>query len=266
MRHTLKFRYPIGAQFLEKVIPLDNGHFSWDSSGISASLGNLEVFPVEVLVNILLQLDLPTLTTFRLVNRLAMTTLDTVPQYRFIAQNHPYFIRAAVATQARSFNLDHLFAQLRLPDESNPKCRGEENCSHHGVFLWLLTGDLLCRCCHDNRKLMSRNMVVHEHLRGVDNVDAALEKLPQITSMPLFCTPWNPARTSKPRVLFDSETVNRHFPVTRCRCKMSHPEHRHGWYQVAVRLDLRPDSPGSDTPDECLVVNRSRRELASDEL
>lgn len=65
-------------QDLEQSCPLDNGKHQ---SRLKHDLGDLDALPVEITGNILIQIDLRTLTDFRRVNNRAMQVVDSILEY-----------------------------------------------------------------------------------------------------------------------------------------------------------------------------------------
>ncbi|KAM9880931.1 hypothetical protein VDGL01_04939 [Verticillium dahliae] len=65
---------------LETRCPLDNGRHADALMSTHYPAGQLDQLPAELLIQILLQIDIPSLTHFRLVNRRAMGLVDPIPQ------------------------------------------------------------------------------------------------------------------------------------------------------------------------------------------
>jgi hypothetical protein len=57
----------------------------------------LDQLPAELLIQVLLYIDIPSLTVFRRVNRRAMQLVDSVPQYAAIINYCPNTIRAILS-------------------------------------------------------------------------------------------------------------------------------------------------------------------------
>ncbi|KAH6691081.1 hypothetical protein EV126DRAFT_482972 [Verticillium dahliae] len=64
---------------LETRCPLDNGRHADALMSTHYPAGQLDQLPAELLIQILLQIDIPSLTHFRLVNRRAMGLVDPIP-------------------------------------------------------------------------------------------------------------------------------------------------------------------------------------------
>lgn len=67
--------------------PLDNGRYIDASIPVRYSVGQLDQLPAELLIQVLLYTDLPSLTRLRRVNRRAMELVDSVPQYAAIIKH-----------------------------------------------------------------------------------------------------------------------------------------------------------------------------------
>ncbi|KAI0116280.1 hypothetical protein GGR51DRAFT_312716 [Nemania sp. FL0031] len=114
---------------LETRCPLDNG--LQDSPQPQQSAGQLDMLPLEIITSILLTLDLPTLTTFRLTNRRAMALVSSIYQYGMVLKHCPDILRAIISINANSFDCMTLYQVL-----SNRKC---ETCHRFGSYLYLVT-------------------------------------------------------------------------------------------------------------------------------
>ncbi|KAI1414113.1 hypothetical protein F5Y13DRAFT_21962 [Hypoxylon sp. FL1857] len=121
---------------LETRCPLDNGRHSIRPR---ESLGQLDVLPFELLSDILLTLDLPTLTVFRRVNFQAMHVVNSLHQYKMISKHCINVLRAAVSLEAASFDCRTLYETLRTR-----KCG---NCHRFGSYLYLITCKRVCYFC-----------------------------------------------------------------------------------------------------------------------
>ncbi|KAK4221769.1 hypothetical protein QBC38DRAFT_491454 [Podospora fimiseda] len=154
-------------------IPLDNGKHSWLSSELIADLGLLGTLPNEIVSQILEQIDLPSLTSFRQVNRIAMKILDSLPAYSFIATRFPAILRATILTKAQSWTLQDLYVQLRhlRGPRDKPACTTTikgKSCKHPAVYLWLLTGKCFCNCCyHAQTPLDTLQVLRHMSMCGL---------------------------------------------------------------------------------------------------
>ncbi|KAH9218306.1 hypothetical protein DL95DRAFT_385715 [Leptodontidium sp. 2 PMI_412] len=90
--------------------PLDNGRRS--ITPVHPSIGNLDKLPVEILTQVLMYTDVPSITRFRRVNSLAMLLVDSVPKYAAIIKHCPNIIRAILSIEADGFNCNVLYATL----------------------------------------------------------------------------------------------------------------------------------------------------------
>lgn len=127
---------------LRRRCPLDQSSASGRAScsndrALTQSLSQLDRLPLETMQQILEDLDLQTLTNFRLVNQRAMSVIDSIPRYRDIITHIPDALRAMLSTKlARHFKLIHLYSELCSPD-----CF---LCGSFGAFLFLPD---CYRCC-----------------------------------------------------------------------------------------------------------------------
>lgn len=123
---------------LRKNIPLDNSRVSTVSdTHISASLGKLDTLPLELVHEVILALDIQSLTNLRAVSSTARALVNSNPAYRNVITHAPDAVRAYIATSlASSFNmaqlLDTLCAQFCAL------------CNDFGGFLFLPN---CIRCC-----------------------------------------------------------------------------------------------------------------------
>ncbi|KAK0368428.1 F-box domain-containing protein [Colletotrichum limetticola] len=123
--------------------PLDRGRFTDASNPPRYSAGQLEQLPAELLVQVLLYIDLPSLTRFRRVNRRAMELVDSIPQYDAIVKHCPNIIRAILSIQADAFDCDVLYATL-----STTRC---STCERFGDHLYLIDCRRVCYFCFTRR-------------------------------------------------------------------------------------------------------------------
>lgn len=123
--------------------PLDNGRHTDASILTRHSVGQLDQLPAELLIQVLLYNDMPSLTSFRRVNRRAMELVDSVPQYAAIAKHCPDIIRAILAVEADAFDCRVLYRTL-----STSRC---STCSRFGDFLYLIDCRRVCYLCFTER-------------------------------------------------------------------------------------------------------------------
>ena len=98
---------------LETRCPLDNGRH--DCKPISTPCfpaNQLDRLPLELLIEVLLQLDIPSLTRFRGLNSRTMELVNSVQQYTTIIEHCPNIIRAIVSIQADTFDCGALYRML----------------------------------------------------------------------------------------------------------------------------------------------------------
>ncbi|KAK3352899.1 hypothetical protein B0T25DRAFT_543075 [Lasiosphaeria hispida] len=121
---------------LRACLPLDN---DLQTLPAQQSLGALSVLPNEILHEILADLDIPTLTALRRVNRRARTTIDGIPSYASLVRSHSDALRAVVASKAVAYTCRELHAELQ-----NTQCR---KCGAEATHLYLISCHLVCRSC-----------------------------------------------------------------------------------------------------------------------
>ncbi|KAH7127370.1 hypothetical protein EDB81DRAFT_907605 [Dactylonectria macrodidyma] len=125
--------------------PLDNGRCIDASIPITThySAGQLDQLPAELLIQILLSVDIPSLTRFRRVNRRARELVDSVPPYAAIIKHCPNIIRAILSLQADAFDCHVLYATL-----SSTRC---STCERFGDHLYLIDCRRVCYFCFTRR-------------------------------------------------------------------------------------------------------------------
>ncbi|KAF4430546.1 F-box domain, cyclin-like protein [Fusarium austroafricanum] len=123
--------------------PLDNGRYIDASTPLRSSAGRLDHLPAELLTQILLYTDLPSLTRFRRVNRRTMELVDSLPQYNAIIKHCPNIIRAILSIQADAFSCDVLYTTL-----STTRC---STCKRFGDHLYLIDCRRVCYLCFTRR-------------------------------------------------------------------------------------------------------------------
>lgn len=124
--------------------PLDNGRQSTETPIPSRySTGQLDQLPAELLIQVLLHVDILTLTCLRRVNRRAMEIVDSIPQYSAIIRHCPDIIRAILSIQADSFDCRTLYETL-----STTRC---STCEQFGDHLYLIDCRRVCYICYTCR-------------------------------------------------------------------------------------------------------------------
>ncbi|PFH58945.1 hypothetical protein XA68_13011 [Ophiocordyceps unilateralis] len=198
--------------------PLDNERRSDASIPARYAVGQLDQLPAELLTQVLLYIDLPSLTGFRRVNRRARELVDSVPQYAAIIKHCPNIVRAILSIQADAFDCNVLYKTL-----STTRC---STCERFGDHLYLIDCRRVCYFCFTQRleffpltlgrasssflpeKGQQRSAISsRQHLRAA--------KLPSVLSLPgQYCTAWasNGGNKSRKRLqLFDRRAVIQDF-------------------------------------------------------
>ncbi|PQK14759.1 hypothetical protein BB8028_0005g02880 [Beauveria bassiana] len=123
--------------------PLDNVRSSVATSPPRYSAGQLDRLPTEILFQVLLYADIPSLTGFRRANRRAIELVDSIPQYAAIIKHCPDVIRAILSIQADAFDCDLLYRTRR-----KTRC---STCERFGDHLYLITCRRVCYFCFTQR-------------------------------------------------------------------------------------------------------------------
>ncbi|GAB0132884.1 hypothetical protein EsDP_00001305 [Epichloe bromicola] len=121
---------------LETRCPLDNGRHHGQPKH---QVGRLDLLPAELIAEVLLALDIPSLTTFRRINRRAMSLVDSLRQYFVIFQHCPNILRAIVSIDAKHFDCATLFKTLLTTNCAT--------CDRFGCYLYLITCKRVCYFC-----------------------------------------------------------------------------------------------------------------------
>lgn len=178
------------------------------------SVGQLDRLPAEILIQILLYADIPSLTGFRRVNRRAMELVDSVPQYAAIVKHCPDVIRAILSIQADAFDCNTLYTTL-----TTTRC---STCDRFGNHLYLITCRRVCYFCF-TRRLEYCPLTIGRALRFF-NSDGTRQRgamnsrqrlcalnLPAVLTLPgRYCTAWTGEGGSLQRTrlqLFDRRAV-----------------------------------------------------------
>ena len=179
---------------LEVRCPLDNGRHDCTlvPQAICHSTNQLDRLPVELLVEILLQLDIPSLTRFRCLSRRGMALVNALPQYTAILKHCPNIIRAIVSIQADGFDCGTLYRTL-----CTSQC---STCNQFGDHLYLIDCRRTCYLCYITRPeffpLSSREacrLFSSSAKRQDTSPRKLLElvKVPSILSLPgRYCSAW----------------------------------------------------------------------------
>ena len=179
---------------LETRCPLDDGRHADGSIPARHSTSQLDQLPAELLIQVLLQIDIPSLINFRRVNRCAMGFVDSVPQYAALIKHCPNIIRAILSLQADAFDFGTLYRTL-----STSQC---STCELFGNYLYLIDCRRVCYFCFTRRPeyfpltiglassfftpngTQRRNAITSRQLLRVANP-------PSVLSLPgRYCTSW----------------------------------------------------------------------------
>lgn len=174
--------------------PLDNGRHHGQQQH---SAGTLDRLPAELVAQILLALDLPSLTTFRRVNRRAMDLVDSVYEYQMIFRHCPGVLRAIISIGARHFDCATLFKTLSAGDCAT--------CDRFGHCLYLITCKRVCYYCFtENVSYFPISAMVVAKRTSLTRRE--LESLPHVLSVPGLWTA--PGKVATRRiVLFDRQAL-----------------------------------------------------------
>ena len=99
-------------------------------NGYRTDPNQLDSLPLELFIEVLLQLDIPSLTRFRGINRRTMELVNSVHQYTAIIEHCPNIIRAIVSIQADAFDCRTLYRTL-----CTSRC---STCNRFGDHLYLI--------------------------------------------------------------------------------------------------------------------------------
>lgn len=172
---------------LEIRCPLDNGRHDCKTISTCFPANQLDRLPLELLIEVLLQLDIPSLTRFRCLSRRTMELVNSVRQYTAIIEHCPNIIRAIVSIQADGFDCDTLYRTL-----CTSRC---STCNLFGDHLYLIDCCRVCYFCYTRRAeyfpLTSREAYRHftQNANLPSNAKSSrklfkLAKLPSILSLP----------------------------------------------------------------------------------
>jgi hypothetical protein len=128
---------------LETRCPLDNGRHDCTPISTCFATNQLDRLPLELLIEVLLQLDIPSLTRFRGLNRRTMELVNSVHEYTAIIEHCPNIIRAIVSIQADAFDCGTLYRTL-----CTSRCF---TCNRFGDHLYLIDCCRVCYFCFTRR-------------------------------------------------------------------------------------------------------------------
>ncbi|KAI1118104.1 hypothetical protein F5Y14DRAFT_401069 [Nemania sp. NC0429] len=128
---------------LETRCPLDNGRFTDATTLPLYAVGQIDKLPAELLIEVMLYLDIPSLTRFRCLNRRAMDIVDSVREYALIIKHCPNVIRAILSIEADRFSCHALYKTL-----TTVRC---SSCEVFGDHLYLIDCRRVCYPCFRQR-------------------------------------------------------------------------------------------------------------------
>lgn len=160
------------------------------------------MLPLEIIVNILLALDIPTLATLRRVNRRAMSLVNSLHWYKMVLKHCPNVLRAIISIDANSFDCHTLYVAL-----TSQKC---ETCNRFGSYLYLITCRRVCYLCFTSR-MDYLPVTVAYAMKYTGLSKRELGPIPSISSLPGRYTPF--AKLARKRyLLFDRQVVLNRAP------------------------------------------------------
>jgi hypothetical protein len=159
---------------LREKCPLDNGRHEFPPP--ERNLGSLQILPPELLDQVLENLDVPSLTFLRQVNRGAMRIVDEIPEYAWMVKNYIDVLRSIVASNARFFTYASAYHALQ-----GTKCH---DCDRDADYFYLISGTLICRGCL-HRVLDREHICKHLRAEARVSMQGILDSLPHIQSLPV---------------------------------------------------------------------------------
>jgi hypothetical protein len=126
---------------IENTCPLDNNKHYIDPQ---FCLGLLDNLPLEILCDVLVGIDLRSLTDFRRANKRAMQVVNSIPEYQLIVRNCPALIRGLLSTGlGSSFSCQSFIETL-----SGYKCA---TCGDFAGFIYIITCKRVCFLCFSEK-------------------------------------------------------------------------------------------------------------------
>lgn len=162
-------------------------------------LGRLCKLPVEILTDILLDLDVPSLLAFRQTSPTAIIFVDNLAKYSVIRQHCPNILRAALGLRANSFSCNTLYETLTT------HCCA--TCNRPGNYLYLITCKRVCYFCfrgHIDYMPMSSTMAAKCSRLSLKE---AQKRLAHVHSIPGRYGGLTGRRRSSRKLLFDRQAV-----------------------------------------------------------
>ncbi|KAK3998013.1 hypothetical protein QBC44DRAFT_47689 [Cladorrhinum sp. PSN332] len=139
-------------------------------------LGKLEVFPLEILQEILMRSDILSIYAFGLANKSAHGVVASLPTLKLAKRYFPDVIRAIMGTRAQHFDLLTLHQALC----SNQPC---VTCRSYGGYFHLLRCARVCSHCFTRYTIFSP-IGLPEAMETTDLSRERLGKIPHISSIP----------------------------------------------------------------------------------
>lgn len=162
---------------LARCCPMDFVHMSYfDSHEAHTSMGQLDILPLELRNEVLLSLDLETLTTLRRTSQSSRLAVEHLPKYKALRAYAPELLRAAI-----SIGISDMITVYDLYEfQATPACCF---CGDFAAYIYLLTSARVCWLC-----LMERVEILPmlpSHARdefGLDN--QTFVQVPTFRSLP----------------------------------------------------------------------------------
>lgn len=171
--------------------------------GVFHDIGALTSLPKEMLVKVLLELDILSLTTFQQVNQSAAEFVRTLPRLSAIRRLCPEVLTAITVVRADSFSCNTLYNTLTATS-------GCSTCGRSGDHLYIITCKRICYECftaHDDYCPLPP--MTAARMAGL-SFEMAKKQLPYIFACPgLYERKGHSARLQKSIMLFDRQAVLR---------------------------------------------------------
>ena len=139
-----------------------------DTIALSAGYATdrLDRLPVELVIEILLQLDIPSLTRFRSLSHRAMQLVNSVRQYTAIIKHCPNIIHAIVSIQGDAFDCRTLYRTLCTTRCSTCNRFGNliDDCHRVCFFCFSERPEYFLLTRHEAHKLFTSNAKPHSNL------------------------------------------------------------------------------------------------------
>jgi hypothetical protein len=164
--------YTLGDIDLSLHCPLDNDRHTFQPT---YSLAQLSLLSLELVIDVILRLDILSLTAFRMVNKGARHVVDTTTQYQMIFRHWPNILRSSISTEARYFELRTLYEALR-----EWKC---VTCGDFGGYFYIITCARVCYVCFtENIQFLPMSGTQASKITGWSRKE--LKQLPHLRSIP----------------------------------------------------------------------------------